>query len=105
AKVGELLKQARRENRPLVLVFSGNFCPASTRLDEQTLANPRVRAALEHVIFHKIKVEEDRAAAHQFGIHGIPQLRFLSPAGDIVAEDKGVISVQRMLDHLAKLAQ
>ena len=83
----------------------GNPYPACTRLEKETLANPRVKAARERVIYLKINVEEDRVAARQFGIHAIPQLRFLSPAGDVVAEDSGVISVQRMLDHLDKLAR
>ena len=48
-------------------------------------------------------VEEDRAAARQFGIHAIPQLRFIAPDGRMVAQDQGVISVEKMLGHLERL--
>ena len=101
--VEELLQQARRESKPLVLEFSGRFCPACKRLENETLEDPRVQAALEKVIFRKIMVEENRAAATRFDIHAIPQLRFLTPDGEVVAKDKGVISVETMLAHLQKL--
>lgn len=105
ARVEELLEQARRENRPLVLEFSGKFCDACTRLEKETLADPGVREVLARVIFERIMVEEDRTAARQFGVHGIPQLLFLAPDGRVVARDKGVISVETMLAHLARLEE
>ncbi len=98
-----LLDRARREQKALVLEFSGNFCSACIRLERETIENPQVQKALENVIFCKIMVEKNRLAAHQFHIHAIPQLRFLSPEGEIVSEDAGVISVDRMLDHLRRL--
>ena len=103
ALVEELLGQARRENKVLVLEFSGKFCPACKRLEKETLEDPRVQAALEKVIFRKIMVEENRDAATQFDIHAIPQLRFITPDGEVVAQDKGVISVETMLGHLKGL--
>ncbi len=103
ALVEELLQQARRENKALVLEFSGKFCPACKRLEKETLEHPKVQEALKKVIFRKIMVEQDRTAATQFGIHAIPQLRFLTPDGKVVAQDKGVISVEAMLAHLQKL--
>ncbi len=103
ALVAELLQQARRENKALVLEFSGKFCPACKRLETETLADPEVQEALKKVIFRKIMVEQDRTAATQFGIHAIPQLRFLTRDGKVVAQDKGVISVETMLGHLQDL--
>ena len=103
ALVEELLKQARRENKALVLEFSGKFCAACVRLENETLEDPKVQAALKKVIFRKIMVEEDRDAATQFDVHAIPQLRFITPGGEVVAQDKGVISVETMLGHLRDL--
>ena len=103
ALIEELLQQARRENKPLVLEFSGRFCAACTQLEKQTLAHPKVQAALTAVIFRKIMVEEHRDAATHFGIHSIPQLRFITSGGKLVAQDKGIISVATMLDHLKGL--
>ena len=101
--IEELLEQARRESKPLVLEFSGKFCAACTRLEKETLADPKVQRALGAVIFRKVMVEEHRDAATYFGIHSIPQLRFITPDGKVVAQDKGVISVETMLDHLKSL--
>ncbi len=101
--IEELLAQARRENKPLVLEFSGKFCAACVRLEKETLADPKVQKALKKVIFRKIMVEDDRDAATQFDIHAIPQLRFIAPDGTLVAQDKGVISVETMLGHLKSL--
>ncbi len=101
--IEELLGQARRENKALVLEFSGKFCAACTRLERETLADPKVQKALNAVIFRKVMVEENRAAATHFGIHSIPQLRFITPDGKLVAQDKGVISVEAMLAHLQRL--
>lgn len=99
----ELLNRARRENKALVLEFSGTFCPACRRLETETLADPRVQAALKKVIFRKIMVEEHRDAATQFDIHAIPQLRFIAPDGTVLAQARGVISVETMLGHLTGL--
>jgi len=98
--VEELLAQAKRENRPLVLEFSGKWCSACRELEETTLSDPRVREALVGVIFRKILVEDHRAAAAQFGVRAIPQLRFLAADGSVQARDQGVVPVERMLGHL-----
>jgi len=100
-----LLEQARRENKALVLEISGEFCAACVRLEKETLHDPRVQEALKKFIFHKIMVEEHRDAVRQFNIHSIPQLRFLTPDGTVVAKDKGVISVETMLGHLNALEE
>ena len=102
-RIDALLEQAKRENKPLVLEFSGKWCGACRRLEQETLEDPEVTAALEKVIFRQILVEDDPAAAKQFKIRAIPQLRFLAPDGEVVAQDKGVISVETMLEHLRKL--
>ncbi len=101
--IADLLKQAQRENKALVLEFSGNFCGACVRFEKETLADSRVQDALKKVIFRKIMVEEDRDAATQFDIHAIPQLRFITPDGKIAAQDEGVITVETMLGHLKTL--
>ena len=103
--IDELLKQAKNENKPLVLEFSGKWCGACRRLEQETLEDPKVEEALEKVIFRQILVEDDPAAAKQFKIRAIPQLRFITPDGQVVAEDKGVISVETMLGHLKSLGQ
>ncbi len=87
----------------MVLEFSGKFCAACVRLEKETLADPKVQKALKAFIFRKVMVEENRNAATHFGIHSIPQLRFIAPDGKLVAQDKGVISVETMLDHLKAL--
>jgi thiol:disulfide interchange protein len=101
--VAELMAQAKRENRGLVLEFSGKFCPSCVRLEKETLATDEVQSALKRVIFRRIMVEEHRDAARQFGIYGIPQLRFIAPNGTEVVKDEGVISVETMLAHLKTL--
>ena len=102
-QVDELLQRARAENKPLVLLFSGDFCPACTVLERRTLADPKVQEALARVIFHKIMVEADPVAAAQFDIHAIPQLRFISTEGVVVAQEAGVISVETMLARLEQV--
>ncbi len=101
--IDALLEQAKRENKPLVLEFSGKWCGACRRLEQETLEDPKVEEALEKVIFRQILVEDDPAAAKQFKIRAIPQLMFFTPDGQVVAQDKGVISVETMLGHLKRL--
>ncbi len=103
--IDQLLEQAKRENKPLVLEFSGKWCGACRRLEQETLEDPKVEEALEKVIFRQILVEDDPAAARQFKMRASPQLRFITPGGQVVAEDKGVISVETMLGHLKRLRQ
>jgi len=98
--VAELLAQAKREDKPLVLEFSGKWCSACRELEETTLSDPRVREALVGVIFRRILVEDHRAAAARFGVRAIPQLRFLAADGSVQARDEGVVPVARMLGHL-----
>ena len=105
ARIEELLEQARLEKKPLVLSFSGRFCPPCGVLERETLQHPEVREALKDAIFFKVMVEEDRAAATQYGIRAIPQLMFLSSDGKVVARDEGVISVETMLRHLKNLEE
>ena len=103
--IDQLLEQAKRENKPLVLEFSGKWCGACRRLEQETLEDPKVEEALGKVIFRQILVEDDPAAAKQFKIRAIPQLMFFTPDGQVVAQDKGVISVETMLGHLRELSK
>ena len=78
----EALAKARREQKPLVIDFTASWCEPCQRMLRETFPNAKVAALLEQCVFLKVDTDNHPQLAKRFGVVGLPDIRFLSPAGN-----------------------
>jgi thiol:disulfide interchange protein len=66
------VRQARQENKPLLLAFHGPACPPCQRMSAVTYANARVKEELTRWVLLQLDVADHPGAAELFEVVGIP---------------------------------
>lgn len=89
APLDEALVQARRENKPIVLDFSAEWCVPCRRMEKTTLIDPRVAELLKQVILVRIDTDRQPEIARKLGVVGLPDIRFVAPDGRILRQLRG----------------
>jgi len=82
------IQQAIEQGKPVVLVFSADWCPYCRRLERETLTDGEVaRLAKEFVVFRVDMTSSTPPAetvelAKQYGAEGLPTVAFLNARGE-----------------------
>ncbi|MBI3074485.1 MAG: sulfite exporter TauE/SafE family protein [Deltaproteobacteria bacterium] len=84
---------AKREKKPVVLDFWGEFCKPCKVMDVEVFANAAVVKELERFIVVKVDSTDDehpsvKALWKKYGVTGLPTLAFIDSTGRIVHEKK-----------------
>ena len=99
--------KASAENRPVVLDFGAEWCPACKKLERLTFPDPAVRAeALRFVAIHVDGTEDDAAAKAlqaKHGVIGLPTVIFLDSAGHEVARIVDFVPPAELLAAMKKV--
>jgi thioredoxin-like negative regulator of GroEL len=88
------------EDRPLVLEFSTSWCGACKHFSRYTLADQRVKRALDDVRFVHVDGDEDPAEARRCGVQSYPTFVALDEDGKVVARIKGAVGAVQFIDFL-----
>lgn len=88
------LKEARaisvRENRPLLIVFSAEWCTFCHKLERQTLSDPELVAYINaKFVPVKLDVEEHKRIAGILEVESLPASVVLSPKADLLGTITG----------------
>jgi thiol:disulfide interchange protein len=68
----EAVRQARKENKPLLLAFHGPACPPCQRMSAVTYSDARVKQELGHWVLIQVDVAAHAKVARLFEVVGIP---------------------------------
>jgi thiol:disulfide interchange protein DsbD len=81
----ELLEQAKKENKPVIIDFWAEWCAACHELADHTFTDPRVRALGANFLLLKFDAtqhsEKLTELKKRYKIRGLPTLIFISPNG------------------------
>ena len=103
------LKQAKADNRPVMIDFYADWCAACKELDRYVYTDPMV--VDESARFVNIKVDgtnEDESFEPlyaRFGVKGLPTVAFISSSGELLADPKvtGFLEAPQFLTELRKV--
>lgn len=88
-------------SRKFLLYFQTERCRYCRKLEQETLAEAQVAAYINNN-YTPVRIDTDRlprAAAHH-GVRGVPDLHFLSPEGEKIANWPGFIDAAQLLPLL-----
>ncbi|PCK09557.1 MAG: hypothetical protein COA42_03355 [Alteromonadaceae bacterium] len=80
----EAIIKAKLENKLVLADISAIWCPSCRKLDNNVLANPRVRESIEqNYVFARVEYESDEGEAfmHKYDVRGFPTLLVLDQEG------------------------
>jgi thiol:disulfide interchange protein len=98
------LHQAAELTRPVMVDFYTDWCGWCRRLDRTTLADGRVRRALERFVLVKLNAEKEGSeAADRFGVRAYPTVVFLNAAGQEVGRIPGYLEADGFLQELEEV--
>jgi hypothetical protein len=80
---------ARRDDRPLLLVFHGERCLWCKRMEHDTFADGRVRAALRRYVVYLVDTDREPAVTRKYlpPMSPIPAYCLVNPADETVRKD------------------
>jgi thiol:disulfide interchange protein len=81
AVLDRALERARKERKPVVLLFSTDWCVPCKKLARDALSNERVKTLLDRCVFLAFDADKESELAQRMGVEGLPDLRFLKPDG------------------------
>jgi thioredoxin-related protein len=89
------------ENRKYFIYFYTEQCGFCTRLEKITFSD---QAVIDYINANytpvKVNADKEFKLARQFGIRGVPDLRFLTPKGEGIARWPGYIETKNLLPML-----
>ena len=84
AVLDQVLDKAMKERKPIVLVFSAEWCVPCKKFARETLADECVAKLLDRCVYLKIDTDKEPDLAKQFEVVGLPDIRFLDADGNAV---------------------
>ena len=75
------LARAKVQHKPVVLYFSAAWCAPCQKMQTETLSDARVKRLLQRCEFVKVDADDQLHLPYQYGVTGLPDIRFLSANG------------------------
>ena len=106
--LGTALANSRQAGKPVLVDFFAEWCVACKILEETTLSDPQVLAAMQDFDLYRVDITEinadSQAIMEQYNILGLPALVFFTPEGMELPESRvlGEMKPDRFLEHLDK---
>ena len=101
--LADTLKQAQQDNKLVVLDFQAIWCVPCKRMEKETFADPAVAKLLKQVVFVKVDADEHAELTKQFGVVGLPDIRFLKPDGSEIGRLNDFQDAKTFAETLSKL--
>lgn len=92
--------EARQQNRPLWVQFTGPWCLFCRRMDRETFTRPEVVALSRDFVPVKIRSDDREDLIERFGIEGLPATLILAPDGRVLGRHEGFADPEEFLGFL-----
>lgn len=106
----EALAVSKNENKPIMVIFTADWCVFCKKLENQTFTNPQIIREINNN-FVAVKIDKDKNGqiAKDFNVQGIPDMFFLTPFNtesgvQTIARQLGFIEAKDLLPGLQQIA-
>lgn len=101
------MSEAQLGKKPVLVLFTADWCPPCKRLKGESLPDPELAAYLDaNYVLVKVDLTNRRgpnnAVAEQFNVQSIPRLFIVSPDGYELAQTGGFIPPYELLDWVKR---
>lgn len=83
----DAVKQSEATGKPLLILFSAEWCSWCKKLQSQVLTHPEVKEEMKRFVLLKVDVDQDKSTTQKFGVQGIPAYRKVQ--GNNIAKGEG----------------
>lgn len=104
------LEQAKKENKPAILVFSAAWCGPCQAMKKKVYPSKEVAPLHDKFVWTYLDIDEgdNSAISEKYGVQGIPHIQFLDAAGKPIGTQVGSsdsAEFVRTLNAMLKKAQ
>jgi thioredoxin 1 len=98
----EAVALAKKENKPLMVVFSATWCPPCQTMKKEVYPSPTVQSELKDwvCVYLDVDEEKNRKSATQHNVKGIPHIQLLSAKEEALNKQVGSTSVEKFAKWL-----
>ncbi len=91
------------EGKPMLIVFGASWCKFCTKLEKETLTNPRMAQFIsQNFVPVHLDLDEEKKIGKILGVKSLPCTVVLSPKADLLGKIVGYKSVEEMQGQLQK---
>jgi thioredoxin-related protein len=101
------LETAKKEGKPVVLVFSAAWCPPCQTMKKTVYPSAEVKPLQDKFVWAYLDVDEEAnaAAAEKYKVQGIPHVQFLDKDGKALISQVGGVSPAEFAGILNKVSE
>ncbi|MCA1964913.1 MAG: thioredoxin family protein [Prosthecobacter sp.] len=104
---GEALSSAKKEGKPVIVVFSASWCPPCQAMKKNVYPSAEVKQLHDKFVWVYLDVDDDANSkvAQKFKVQGIPHVQFLDKNGSALTSQVGGVSPAEFAKLLATVAE
>lgn len=93
--------QKMRPDRKFFVYFNADWCGFCRNLEKTTFKDPRITAYINRNFTPvRVNIDREKQIATQYGVSGVPDLRFISAEGEAIARWPGYIKAEQLMPLL-----
>jgi len=101
----ESLRQAKREQKKLLIAFHMRGCPPCTAMERNVLSASKVKESLREFVLARVDAAEDSSLANRLGVIGTPAYAVVDTDGNLIARADGYQPADEFIQFLKHSSQ
>ncbi|RPJ57849.1 MAG: DUF255 domain-containing protein [Acidobacteria bacterium] len=85
----EGLEEARKTNKPVLLVFWAEWCGPCRMMEQEVWRNPEFEPLLKKFVCLNIDIDRDIGTAGRYHVDAVPRMLILDPSGNVLSDRLG----------------
>ena len=97
------LEQAKRENKPAVLLLYADWCHFCKKMQSETLTDPRIKMMSDDFVWIKVNSDKNREYKEMYEQNGFPLTVVIDGSGEVLNSINGFRPASEFINELEKV--